>query len=78
MASICVTSAPQLRCTGTGVPVKMTPIRDFPRGWPGGDCEAHACVHVAPASINPPATPVPKNSRRVQCSHMAVTSKLQN
>ena len=71
MASICVASAPQLRSSGWGVPVKITQIRDLRRGCEGGDSEAHACVHVPPASSNPLAAPVPKNPLRVQCSHIA-------
>ena len=46
----------------------------FPRGL-GGDSEAQACVQAAPASIKPlAATPVPRNSRLVQCSHIGIPS----
>jgi len=51
--------------------VKITQIRDLLRGCEGGDSEARACVHVALASSNPPMAPVPRNSLRVQCSHIA-------
>ena len=70
MASICLMSAPQLRSSGWGVPVKITQIRDLPRGCGRGEAAAWTWFHVAPASSNPPMAPVPKKSRRVHCSHM--------
>ena len=74
MASFCFGSAFQPRSSGPGAPVKMTQIRDFSRGL-GGDSEAQACVQAVPASIKPPAaTPAPRNSRLVQCSHIGISS----
>ena len=72
MAAICLGSAFHPRSSGPGGPVKMTQIRDFFLGL-GGESEAQACVHDAPASIKPlAATPVPRNSRLVHCSHIGI------